>query len=430
MTIASRVRTGLGSHRALEARGLLRHSAIYWSASLVVAFVNYLYYPVLSRLLPPSSFGETQTIISIFTQAAVFFQVLGLIGVGIITKYADEETRDRLSSELSRAALFLSIVLFMVTVILSSQLRVFFRFTSAAPFLLLAVSLLISVPLAFANAYLQGHKRFGKLSSSNLLASVCKVVFSALLVLLGFQTMGAVGGLVLAQILALGYSLHLGQGIRHFAAGNLKLQIPRVGLIKSELPYAAMVLATSIATNLLLSFDILVVKHYFPPERAGLYTGISIISNIIYFVTGPLAAVLVASVKLSQPAAANARLLLNSLILTGLVGGAALLVFTLEPHLVTSVLLGQRYAAYSGYLRGLSLALFLASVANLLIYYHIGLRHFLVVPAVIAGTILTLILLIRAHATMALVVHDLVIGSAVLLVLVAGLLPVYRKEFA
>ncbi len=57
---------------ALKERIFLRHNAIFWSASLFVSFLNYLYYPVLGRLLDPTSFGETQTIISIFTQVDRF----------------------------------------------------------------------------------------------------------------------------------------------------------------------------------------------------------------------------------------------------------------------------------------------------------------------------------------------------------------------
>jgi O-antigen/teichoic acid export membrane protein len=62
----------------------LKNNAVFWITSLIVSFVNYLYYPILGRLMRPADFGETQTIISIFTQTAVFFQVIGLISIGII----------------------------------------------------------------------------------------------------------------------------------------------------------------------------------------------------------------------------------------------------------------------------------------------------------------------------------------------------------
>ncbi len=410
-----------------EQRAFMRHNAIFWAASLGVSFLNYLYYPILGRLLDPAAFGETQTIISFFTQAGAFFQVLGLVSVGIITKYPDEKLRDKLTNEISRLALTLSLLFFGLTIVFSPLLKHFFHFGSIGPFLLLGLSLLVNVPLSFANAYLQGNNRFKALSAVNILGAVSKLTLSISLVLIGLKTLGAIGGLIIAQLIGLMYSLKMGKGLRHFVAAHLHVQRPNLALLKPELPYALMVLATSLTTNLLLSFDILVVKHYFSPVQAGLYTGISIISNIIYYITGPFAAVMIPSIKPSQTAAENYRTLRRSLLITAGVGGAVLAVFLLVPHLVVLLLLGHKYALYANYLRGLAFSMFALSIANLLIYYHIGLRHFLVAPTVLVGLVTTLVLLARAHATMGMVVRDLVIGALVLLILLAALLLRYSS---
>ena len=49
---------------------------------------------------------------------------------------------------------------------------------------------------------------------------------------------------------------------------------------------------------------------------------------------------------------------------------------------------------------------------------------------VLAGMVATLVLLDKAHATMTMVVHDLVIGAFILLALMIGLSTVYRKDYA
>jgi O-antigen/teichoic acid export membrane protein len=406
----------------------MKNNAIYWFASLLVAFVNYLYYPVLGRLMRPVDFGETQTIISIFTQAAIFFQVLSLLGIGIISKYENEDLRNKITNELSRLAIVLSMVVLVCMIVFSAQLKSFFHFTSVYPFMVLACSLLVSVPLSFANSYLQGHSSFWKLSIGSFMGALSKLVFAVVLVALGFKVIGAVGGLVLAQVLVLIYALKMGKGIRNFVSSNLHLRRPQLSLIKPELPFAGMVFATSLTTNLMLSFDILVVKHYFPPREAGFYTGISIISNIIFYVTGSLSGVLIPSIKLSNTAQENNKLLRRSLLLLFPIGGLVTLVFILVPNLVVDILLGHRYVAYATYLKGLSLALFIMSISNLLIYYHIGLRHYFVTPVVIVSLCFTLGLLQHSHATMSLVVHDLVFGAAALLVLLVGMSLRYRQE--
>jgi O-antigen/teichoic acid export membrane protein len=405
-----------------------RNNVVFWAASLGVSILNYLYYPVLGRLMKPVAFGETQTIISFFTQLSTFFIVLGLVGVGIITKYADETKRDELTNEISRLTLYLAIFFFGLSLLFSTWLKHFFHFGSVGPFFLLGVSLLISVPASFTNSYLQGHKRFKALAGVNLTSALGKLILSVFLVELGFKTMGAIGGLVAAQLLALLVSLNKGRGLRHFVASNLKIQKPNFILLKPELPYGTMVLITSLTTNLFLSFDILVVKHYFPPAQAGLYTGISIISNIIYYLTVPFATVMIPSIRPGRSASQNRSTLKKSLLITSCTGGTALIIFLLLPHLVVLILLGHRYAIYASFLRGLAVSMFALSIANLLIYYHIGLRHFLVAPTVLVGLITTLILLSRRHASMNLVVSDLVLGALILLGLLAGLLLVYRRD--
>ena len=414
----------------LKHNDFLRHNAIFWVASLGVSFLNYLYYPVMGRLLDPASFGETQTVISIITQTATFLQVLGLVSVTIITKYEDKEYREKLGNELSRLTLMFSVISLTAVILFSPLLKNFFHFYSTAPFFILAASLLVSVPVSFANAYLQGHKRFGTLAISNVLGGVTKLLFSIGFVLLGFKTIGAVGGLVAAQLLTLIYALNKGRGIKHFVAGNLHLKRPDIQLIKPELPFTLMVLATSITTNLLLSFDILVVKHFFPPAQAGLYTGISIISNIIFYLCGPFASVLVPSLKPGAAAKANLMLLKRSLLLTGGLGGIVLIMFLAVPHLIVTILLGHTYALYSQYLRGLGGSIYALSLANVLILYHIALRHFLVAPTVLVGLVTTLLLLSQFHATIGSVVNDLLTGGIVLLLALTGLTIGYRPKQA
>jgi O-antigen/teichoic acid export membrane protein len=412
----------------LQSNTFLHNNALYWVASLGVSFLNYLYYPVLGRILNPTSFGETQTVISFFTQLGAFFQVLSLVGVGIITKYSDDAKRDELTTEISRLTFFMSIVFFVLSILLAPALKNFFHFSSIGPFFLLSVSLLISVPGSFANSYLQGHRQFKSLAKVNIAGALSKLALAVLFVLLGFKAVGAIGGLVAAQLLALLISLRLGRGLRHFISGNLTLKRLNLSLLKQEAPYAVMVLATSLTTNLLLSFDILVVKHYFSPAQAGLYTGISIISNIIYYLTGPFAAVMIPSIKPSNTAIDNQRTLKKSLIISVAVGGSVLALFLLLPHLVVLLLLGHKYAVYASFLRGLAFSMFALSIANLLIYYHIGLRHFLVAPMVLVGLLTTLILLSRRHSTMGFVVLDLVIGSTVILSLMIILTFSYRRS--
>jgi O-antigen/teichoic acid export membrane protein len=296
-------------------------------------------------------------------------------------------------------------------------LQGFLNFTSPWPFLLLALSVLLGVPGAFAGAYIQAHQRFVQLSTANILGAGSKLLLSAGLVLAGLRAIGAVMGVVASQVLSLGYSTMVARRLgrpnsfRHY----LVLRRPDVGLIRPELRYAGLVLLTSLAVNTILSLDILFAKHYFAPAEAGLYAGIATVARIMFFLTGPLTGVLVASVVPQGPAAANRALLRRSVALLVLLGGSALGLFVWQPGWVTSLLVGPRYAEVAHLLPTLSLAIFILSLANLLLLYQVALRRVWAAPAAIVGLGAMMAWLLMWHQQIADIVTGLLAGSTILL---------------
>ncbi len=84
--------------RTLRESTFVRHNAIFFAGSLSIGLLNYLYYPVIGRLLHPNSFGEVQVLFSLFAQISIFFGILGLITINITANTADAAKRNRLIS--------------------------------------------------------------------------------------------------------------------------------------------------------------------------------------------------------------------------------------------------------------------------------------------------------------------------------------------
>ncbi len=51
----------------------LKNAMIFLTGSGLVAFINYLFHPVLSRVLPVDSFGEVQALLALFTELTSVF---------------------------------------------------------------------------------------------------------------------------------------------------------------------------------------------------------------------------------------------------------------------------------------------------------------------------------------------------------------------
>ena len=74
----------------------LRHNLVFFVGSFAVSVINYLYYPVLGRLLPTTQFGEVQTLVTLFLQANIFLGVITNVAVNIVANERDEHLRNRI----------------------------------------------------------------------------------------------------------------------------------------------------------------------------------------------------------------------------------------------------------------------------------------------------------------------------------------------
>jgi len=399
----------------------LRHNIIFFAGSIAVGALNYLYYPIVGHLLTPAVFGEVQTLISLFLQVTIFLSVLGLVTIHIVANYSSDNRKNAVVLEFEKLALYIAIGLLIVTALFQNQLKHFLQFTSPLPFVLLMCALIVSVPFTFRGAYLRGKQRFGLASAVNIIGAGSKIVLSVAFIMLGAGTAGTIGGLVAAQAVASLFAIVWARrnGLFH-PDGKLLWQPPNVSLLKPELPYGLLVLTGSLIVTMQYSIDVVVVKHFFDPHTAGLYAGMASVARIIFFVTASVASVLIPMVRVDAPAGHNRRLLVKSLILLAATGVPVLIVFTIAPQPVMSLLMGPAYKSTASLLPLMSAGIFIVSVINLIVSYYMALRRYTVAPVIIIGASVTYVLLALHHGSLRAIVTSLVIGGLVMLLILIG----------
>ncbi len=406
----------------LRQSSFVRHNAIYFAGSVLIGFLNYLYYPVLGRLLEPAAFGEVQTLASLFLQMSIFLGVLGLITVNITANYDDVAWRNRIILELEKLALLTATLVLALAVVFGGVLKDYFRFGSSLPFAVLGLAIVVTVPYMLRSAYLNGRQQFGLNALAGIVGAGSKLVLSVGLVALSLGTSGALLGIVLAQLLALAVATSYTR--RHGFASSWHTHafslLPDMRLVAPELKYALLVLTGSLTITVLYSVDIVVIKHYFDAHTAGLYAGVATVARIIFFLTASVAQVLMPSVRLNRPARENTQLLVKSLVLLLTLGGGALVVFAIAPRLIIRLLMGGDYVRYAGLLPRLGLAIFVISIVNLFVTYYMALRRYAIGLIAVAGALLTYGLMLLNHDTPEAVVSSLLYGSGALAMAVVG----------
>ena len=398
--------------KTLRQSSFLKHNAVFFFGSIAVGALNYLYYPVLGRLLPPAAFGEIQVLVSLFLQFTIFLNVLTLITVNIAVNYKDSEKAHRMIFELEKLASYFAVGILAFSLIGGEFLRSSLKFDSMLPFVALALAMLASIPLTFRSAYARGRKKFGIASVSQLLGAGTKIVFSVMLVMLGLGVTGAIFGIVGAQLVAFLYAARWAArlGFERPADTNYTT-LPNLKLVAPELKYAAVAFVGLLTITLMMSIDVIAAKYYFDARTAGLYAGIATVARIVFFLAAPIAQVLMPLVKIDESPQENRALLLRSLALTIVVCGGFVGICAVMPEFIVKILMGVDYITYAYLLAPLALAICIISITNLICMYYLSLRRKMVMVVGIIGFAATLSFMVMWHSSLQALVYSMLTAS-------------------
>lgn len=409
----------------------LKNNIIFFIGSLIVAFLNYLYYPILGRVLSLSSFGEVQVVVTILLQLTIFLTVFSYIVMNVLSNHPDGAERDSLLNKLELVALLIAVIFFLLISVGSFFFKNTLQFSSFWPFVFIAIMLVLNVPFTFDLAYLQANHDFKGVSFINVVSSVSKIIFSFFIILLGYQTMGAVWGLLIATVLSLSYAGKLASKKAFpFLSSSLLRNTKTLfkdAEIKRELRYGLFVFIILISVMLLETSDVLFIKAYFAPDIAGSYSGIATVARIILFSTASIAAVLFPAIKIGSHDE-NHALLKRSIKYFLLVGGFIELVFILFPSFTISILIGAKYLPLSSILPAVGLFILLSSFINLLFLYSAAVRDYKISVFSIVGVFLVVIVTYFNHNSVNAVVDNFIYINLVTLTGVLAYLFIQRKK--
>jgi O-antigen/teichoic acid export membrane protein len=394
----------------------------------VVAFLNYCYHPIISRLLSVNEFGEIVAVLSLMTQTGVVLGVFSLLGVHHTANkdHQDQSTSRLLLKEIYSVVFWLMLIMSIGMVLYAPTLMRELKFDSIAPFIIMALITLVSVPYSLGTSELQGKRKFKELSYASFMQSAGKLVFSILLAWVGFGVFGALAGIFIAQLAVLFY-------LSDWKVRNIEV-LPKIRptfdyAFMREMRYAGLILLTTMTIAFLYTLDTVIVKYYFTPVEAGLYGGMAVIARIVYFVTASISGVLLPSVTLALPKRERYRILFKSAVLVILIGAVALAAMITIPSTITSILIGSSYQSFAHYLPKLALMLFFASCINLFAMFLLAQRKFILFPIMLIGLIFLALITLGSHATIDDIIGNfLTTNLAVLIMLSAYLFYDYKEK--
>jgi O-antigen/teichoic acid export membrane protein len=406
----------------INGRELLRHNLVFFIGTLVIAVFNYLYYPVIGHMVSVSSFGEIQAVIALFMQLGILLTAFGYVVTNIINN-ANNDTSQRIIIKLEQMTLIASVLLFTILCVSSVLLKTSLQFTSITPLILVGFLVVLNVPSTSRTYFLQGRRALKEVSVAGVIFAIGKLLVSVILILAGFDILAVMLGYIIAQTANLVYLLWKTRGtfpsIQQSFNFKPTFHDEDRKMIKDEVIYGIAILVLLSGITVLYSSDSIVMRLFFSPFETGMYSGISAVARIVFFVTASVAGVLLAMIKMEKSYNTNLKILLKSFGMITLIGGGMALLFILFPTFSISVLFGTKYAGIASLLPIVAILMLVCSYNNLLVCYEIALRRFKAIYIVGGSIILLAILVAFFHHTITEVVLSYLAANLIVFMLLS-----------
>lgn len=269
--------------------------------------------------------------------------------------------------------------------------------------LLAAIALYVSALRAVA----QGTQDFVGYAFSNAAEGIAKVIGIVALIAVGLRLGGGIIGFLFGPLCAL---IYLGWRLRrrYAAAQPHRVRYDWRRIFNAGAGAAA----ATIATTLMGSADVVLVKHFFAPHSAGLYAAASLGGKMLLYLVG-----FVPTVLLPQAADRHARgartreVLAGSIATLAVAGFGGLFIFYFFGIDVLHALVGHAFDAAAPLLVTYGAAMVLLALTNAMTYYGIATHRLAFTVPLFVCTVGTLAAIVVIHTTLATVVEIMVVGN-------------------
>ena len=258
-------------HPSARSPHIVSGSLIMLVGSGVVSAGNFGYNLLIARLLGPADFGHTTAIGTLLMLASAITLSFQLVCAKFVARDETVAGKAQVYRSLRRRAWIVGFALGTALVLLSAPLSSYLRLPSSSLVILMGAGLAFYVPLGVKRGGLQGTYAFGRLSGNLILEVVVKLVGAVVLVETGWGVNGAVAALALSVILAYFYPLR-----------DRLLEPEPAGSIPASFGEGMQAIVFFVGQVVINNIDIVLVKHWFHPEDAGLYAAASLAGRVVY----------------------------------------------------------------------------------------------------------------------------------------------------
>jgi O-antigen/teichoic acid export membrane protein len=310
---------------------VLNGSIIMLLSSTLVSLLNFVYNVVMARMLGPSKFGHVTVSVTILMLASAVTLSFQLVCAKFVARNRTPGAKARVYRTLLGKAWMLSLAL--GGVVFASQHRVAAYLHLPDPRLLavLAIGIAAYVPLGVRRGAMQGLCSFRRLSASFIVEAGTRLFTGVVLVVLGYGTLGAVGAISAAVLAA--YFLPIGPELR------VKTEAGEPASFGEGIQAIVFFVGQVIISNV----DIILVKHFFSPDLAGLYAAVALVGRLLYFASWSVVSAMFPVSAAAKPQDEDPKVILTPLLVVLALAVIFILTMSFFPHLIIHAIFGVEF---------------------------------------------------------------------------------------
>jgi O-antigen/teichoic acid export membrane protein len=343
---------------------VLSGSAIMLVSMMLVNIFNFSYNIVMARWLGPAEFGHINAAVTLLLLASCVSLAFQLVCAKFVARNKSDGGKAAVVHALLGKAWLASLGMAAVLFLAQRPIAAFLNLPQPWTIAFLAAGIAVYAPLGVKRGGMQGVCSFPRLGGNFAIEALTRFVVGAGLVLAGYGALGAVGAISAGVFAA-------------FLFPRVPRQL-RVHATMAEPPSFAEALQAIVffvGQVIINNIDILLVKHFFPSDPAGVYAAISQIGRLLYFASW--FGVINAMFPVTAAATGEQRKAYGIGLPLLLVLGLSLVFIAIAgmfPHLIMVVIFGSRFVD-TGWLLGLyAAATALYSLSVVFIAYEMSRR--------------------------------------------------------
>lgn len=344
MTVLNRA---IPKSETLQAR-IISGSFILLSGSGLATALSFAYNISIARFLGPKGFGDATVVYTLLTLVSAVTLSFQLISAKVVAQQRSPESKYAAYGGLHSGGWLCGILAGFLLLAFHGEISHWLNLFDPLLVVLLAVGVAFYVPLGCRRGYLQGAYGFRRFATNLVLEGAVRLGGSLLLVALGLSVRGVIAANSAAVAVA------------YFAiVPKVAVRIPNPLRLFHAVREIAQAMAFFAGQVLINNCDIVLVKHFFLADAAGLYAAVAMVGRVIYsFSQAVVNSMFPLVAGTREEERRDLKVIATSLLLVLTIGSAIALCMRFAPAVIWTTLFGARFQISGTYNLSYLLALY------------------------------------------------------------------------